>query len=186
MDTTLNKIREHSPCRTSWEKLLASLGKTKADDEPISFKYLLDVLGIIDAVWCLKTITYKEQCLFLADMAESVLPDFEKYSEDPSPRKCVQAVRDYKHGLIDEASLVAASYAASAAATVSEVANAIYADYVAYANAAAIAAAMAADDEIYADDVAYAVDGTRAGRVGRVPAKWKEIEALFIKYFVEK
>jgi len=35
MKTTLNKIREHNPCRESWEMLLSSLNKTKADDEPI-------------------------------------------------------------------------------------------------------------------------------------------------------
>ena len=34
MKTTLNKIREHSPCESGWRKLLAHLGKTKSDDEP--------------------------------------------------------------------------------------------------------------------------------------------------------
>ena len=34
--TTLNKIREYSPCTDGWEKLLKYLGKSKADDEPLA------------------------------------------------------------------------------------------------------------------------------------------------------
>ncbi len=34
--TTLNKIRAHSPCADGWAKLLRHLGKTQADDEPVS------------------------------------------------------------------------------------------------------------------------------------------------------
>jgi len=32
--TTLNKIRAHRPCTEGWQKLLAHLGKTKADAAP--------------------------------------------------------------------------------------------------------------------------------------------------------
>ncbi|MCP3658970.1 MAG: hypothetical protein GY830_01075 [Bacteroidetes bacterium] len=171
MDTTLNKIREHSPCQPSWEKLLASLGKTKSDDEPISFKYLLDVLGIVDAVWCLRTLDYKEQCLFLADVAESVLSDFEKHINDPTPRKCIQAIRDYERGLIGDAGLKAAAEAVGAATVNAAAYAAVNAAYAAVnaAEAAAIAAEAAAIAAVAAD-----------------PAKWKEIEALFIKHFVEE
>ena len=34
--TTLNKIREHSPCQDGWKMLLTHLGKTSADDEPVT------------------------------------------------------------------------------------------------------------------------------------------------------
>lgn len=50
--TTLNRIREHGPCKDGWEKLLAYLGKTKADDEPLSFATILRSNGIDDALWC--------------------------------------------------------------------------------------------------------------------------------------
>ena len=33
--TTLNAIRKYSPCTDGWKKLLAHLGKTEADDEPL-------------------------------------------------------------------------------------------------------------------------------------------------------
>ena len=52
--TTLNRIREHSPCADGWEKLLRHLGKTQADDEPLSLITVLDSNGLNDALWCLR------------------------------------------------------------------------------------------------------------------------------------
>ena len=56
MKTTLNKIREHEPCAEGWEKLLTYLGKTKADDEPLSLLTILDSNGLNDAIWCLRAV----------------------------------------------------------------------------------------------------------------------------------
>lgn len=53
---TLKKIRAHSPCRDGWHALMHYLGKTKADDEPLSLKTILDANGLDDALWCLSTI----------------------------------------------------------------------------------------------------------------------------------
>lgn len=50
--TTLNRIRAHFPCEGGWRKLLAHLGKTKADDEPLPFSVILASNGIEDALWC--------------------------------------------------------------------------------------------------------------------------------------
>lgn len=52
--TTLSVIRSHHPCADGWTKLLAHLGKTAADDEPLSLLTLLDSNGRIDALWCLR------------------------------------------------------------------------------------------------------------------------------------
>ncbi|MBI5270648.1 MAG: hypothetical protein HY856_13335 [Burkholderiales bacterium] len=52
--TTLNRIREHSPCAAGWKKLLAHLGKTAADDEPLALSTVLDSNGTNDALWCLR------------------------------------------------------------------------------------------------------------------------------------
>lgn len=82
--TTLNKIREHSPCREGWEKLLTSLGKTKADDEPLSFKTILDSNGLYDAIWALRSIDAPEVRIF-----------------------AVRCVRQIQHLLTDERSLSA-------------------------------------------------------------------------------
>ena len=56
MKTTLNKIRAHSPCADGWGKLLKHLGKTKADDEPLSIITILDSNGLDDALWCLRAV----------------------------------------------------------------------------------------------------------------------------------
>ena len=56
MKTTLNEIREHSPCEEGWKKLLKSLSKTKADDEPVSIVQVLDSNGLDDALWCLRAV----------------------------------------------------------------------------------------------------------------------------------
>ena len=56
MKTTLNKIRECEPCADGWQKLLAYLGKTKADDEPLSIATIIDSNGLDDAIWCLRAV----------------------------------------------------------------------------------------------------------------------------------
>lgn len=62
--TTLNKLREHSPCCEGWRRLLTYLGKTEADDEPLSFKSILDSNGLDDAIWALRSIDAPEARLF--------------------------------------------------------------------------------------------------------------------------
>ena len=54
--TTLNKIRERSPCESGWVPLLKHLGKTKADDELLGFDVILDNNGLTDALWCSRTL----------------------------------------------------------------------------------------------------------------------------------
>ena len=52
--TTLNKIREHSPCADGWSKLLKHLNKTEADDEPLPFAVILESNGLDDALWAMR------------------------------------------------------------------------------------------------------------------------------------
>ena len=54
LTTTLNRIREHSPCESGWKKLLAHLGKTKADDDPLPYSVIFDSNGLSDALWCMR------------------------------------------------------------------------------------------------------------------------------------
>ena len=56
MKTTLNQIRTHSPCADGWKKLLAHLGKTQADDEPLGIVAVLDSNDLDDALWCLRAV----------------------------------------------------------------------------------------------------------------------------------
>ncbi len=157
MTTTLNKIKAHSPCEDGWNKLLNHLGKTHADDEPLSIATIIQSNGIKDAVWALRAVEGKDKeiRLFAADCAESVLHIYEKkYPNDDRPRKAVQAARDYANGVIGKDELAAARDAAWAAGGAAWAASAASA-----ARAAAGAAAGAAWD-----------------------AKWQEIERLLTKY----
>ena len=192
--TTLNEIKNHNPCKSSWTKLLKSLNKTKADNEPLTFITILENLNIQDAVWSLRTLDYKQYCLFSADVAESVIHIYEaKYSNDNRVRKCIKAIRDFHNNKIskqelgraaaaaDAAYADAAAYAADAAADAAYAAYVDAAAYVAYAAAyaadAAYAAAAYAAYAAYTDVAAYA-------DVARME-QWKTTESLFIKHFGE-
>jgi hypothetical protein len=52
LTTTLKRIRAHRPCEDGWKTLLAGLGKTQADDEPLPFATILRINGLDDALWC--------------------------------------------------------------------------------------------------------------------------------------
>jgi len=56
MYTTLNKILEYVSCDGGWEKLLKHLGKTQADDEPLSIATIIDSNGLDDSLWCLRAV----------------------------------------------------------------------------------------------------------------------------------
>ena len=151
METTLNEIRKHSPCESGWKNLLVYLGKTQADDEPLDFITLLAAVGIEDAIWCLRTQDYRDYCLFLADVAESVLPIYEAKYSCTAPRDAIQTIRDYHAGIATDEELNAAANAAYAA----NAADAAYAAYAAYAAAYAVYVAAYAADAA-ADAAAYA------------------------------
>ena len=71
MKTTLNKIRYYGPCEAVWKKLLFNLGKTKADDEPVSIAFILESNGLYDAIWCLRAVDgyRREMRLYAVDCA---------------------------------------------------------------------------------------------------------------------
>jgi hypothetical protein len=61
MKTTFNKIRTCPPCESGWKKLLAHLGKTKADDESVSILTILDSNGLDGALWCLQAVKGRDR-----------------------------------------------------------------------------------------------------------------------------
>jgi hypothetical protein len=52
LTTTLNRIRARGPCEDGWKRLLAGLGKTEADDEPLPFATIVRINGLNFALWC--------------------------------------------------------------------------------------------------------------------------------------
>ena len=77
--TTLAAIRAASPCEDGWRKLLGSLGKTGADDEPLDLLMVLDSNGLDDALWVLSCAMPDDRLArhFQAWCAEQVLHLFE-------------------------------------------------------------------------------------------------------------
>lgn len=119
MKTTLNRIKEQSPCSEGWSKLLTYLNKTEADDEPLDLLTILESNGVKDCLWALRrTDNYDNIHRHIAaDFAESVLHIYESdYPNDNRPRLAIQAARDYADGKIDDAARAAACDAARAAA----------------------------------------------------------------------
>ena len=218
MKTTIRKLYKYGPCSDGFAQLIYSVtGRKEPPETDISDQFslltedeknreigLIEILesnGIEHAAWALRCFDYKYCCLFLADVAESVLPVFEAdYPEDDRPRRVIQAVRDYHGGKIDAEELRAAAKDAYAAGEVAEraavkaaakdvcaageaaeraaVKAAVWAAWAAWAAAGAAAgeavwAAWAAEDAA-ARDAARAAAGT---------AKWQEIESLFRKHF---
>ena len=116
MPLTLNLIRTKSPCQDGWTKLLAHLGKTSADDEPLDLLTVLDSNGLDDALWVLD-MTKCDQRLsrhFSAWCAEQVLPIFERERpNDPRPRNAISVVRD--DGATDQERVAARAAARDAA-----------------------------------------------------------------------
>ena len=145
MKTTLNKIRSHSPCAEGWEKLLSYLGKTKADDEPLSLLTILDSNGIDDALWCLRAVEGydREIRLFAVSCARQV----QHLMTDQRTIDALDVAERYANGEATKAELTAAAEAAWSAAR-----NAAEAAW--SARAAACAAARAAEAD--ARDVARA------------------------------
>ena len=76
--TTLAAIRAASPCESGWKKLLAALGKTKADNEPLDLLTVLNSNGLDDALWVMSFAMPDDRLArhFQAWCAEQVLHIF--------------------------------------------------------------------------------------------------------------
>ena len=140
MNTTLNAIRKHSPCADGWAKLLRNLGKTQADDEPLSIVTILDSNGIDDALWCLRAVTGhdREIRLYAVWCGRQV----QHLMTDPRSLAALDVAERHANGEATNAELDAASAAAWAAASASAAASAAA---WAAARAAASASAAASD-----------------------------------------
>ena len=186
---TLKQIRKHSPCQDGWEKLLETLGKTKADDAPVKFSEILNSNGLDDALWCLRALpeehSGKIRCL-TADFAERVLHIFEeKYPDDKRPREAIQGARDYVEGKItlDELKVFRrAAYAVYAVYAADAVDAADAADAAADA-AYAAAATYAANAAVYAAADAYAYAAYADAYADTRKTEIKVQGELLIKYF---
>jgi len=180
--TTLNKIREHSPCESGWEKLLKHLGKTESDDEPLPLLTILDSNGLNDTLWCLRTVPEhdKERRLFAVWCARKVqhlmtdqrsinaLDVAERYANGKATKEELNAAEDAAWDAAGDArDAAAAARAAAYAAEVAAWAAAWYASGAAWA--AAYTARTAA--------MAVAGDAARAARATAGDTAWDAMMA---------
>lgn len=163
MKTTLNKIREHSPCAHGWQKLLSNLGKTKPDDEPLSITTILDSNGLDDALWCLRAVDGhdREIRLYAVWCARQV----QHLMTDKRSHAAIDVAERFANSLATAEELAAACAAAWAVAAARDAACAAAGDA---AWAAARDAAWAAVRDA-AGDAAWAVEA--AG-----DAAWTELK----------
>ena len=163
MQTTLNKIKQHSPCSDGWQKLLTFLNKTEADDELLELTTILESNGLDDALWSLRTVDGKDReiRLMACDFAESVV----HLANDERCNKAIDVSRKYANGEATQKELDAARAAAWAAV------SAAARDAV---SAAARAAARAARD---ARDAAMAAVSAAARDAARAAADNAELKA---------
>jgi len=196
MKTTLKGLEKISDF--DYTKLTSNLNTSDPYTE-VSILEILNSNGIKDAVKVLQTQKYKNYCLFLADVAESVLHIFEE--EDPynnRPRKCIEGIRLYHSGRITEDELdelriciyynISAIYSTFAVYSAAYYAAAVVAYYAAqdasnasgnvdaayYTTSAAYYASSAASN---ASAGYYASSATKSR-----DNKWKEIEGMLRKH----
>ena len=145
MLTTLNAIRSHNPCTEIWKKLLTYLGKTKADDEPLSILTILDSNGLDDALWCLRAVEGHDRQIRL--YAVWCARQVQHLMADSRSVAAIDVAERYANGAATRDELVAAWEAAWDAAEAARVA------WAAWAAEAACDSAWAAE---FARDAAWA------------------------------
>lgn len=183
MNATLNAIRAYEPCADGWRKLLAGLGKTEADDEPLALTLILDINGLDDALWALRCVDDQAQvrryAVWCARQVQHLMTDprslaaldvAERYAEGQATRDELAAARD--------AARDAWGASRDAAAAAADAAWAATRDAVWAAAAAADAACAAALD---AADAACAAarDAAKDARDAARQAQKAQFRAMF-------
>ena len=143
MRTTLNLIKEKRPCSPGWETLLIGLGKTQADDEPLSIAKIIETNDVRDALWALRAVVgYDREKRLLACWCCDQIAHL---ITDERSKNAVVVARKFANGEASREELsAAAAAAASAADDASASADASAADDAAAAAYAAAAYAAAA------------------------------------------
>jgi hypothetical protein len=181
LETTLNRLRAHSPCVSGYATLLASLGGPACDPNgPINLLHILQSNGVDDCLWALRaTIQDSEQVarLMASDFAELALPIFERARPtDARLRNTIAVARRYARGEATEEELSAARAAAGAAGAAAALAPKYASAAAGAAGAAAKAAARAAraaarDAAGAAGAAAWDGAGDGAGAGARITAR---------------
>ena len=120
MNTTLNRIRDASPCADGWKKLLDALGKTQADDEPLSLVTILGINGLDNAIWALRCVDDQAQ---VRRYAVWCARQVQHLMTDPRSLAALDVAERHADGQATDEELAAAWAAASAASDASRAAR---------------------------------------------------------------
>ena len=122
MKTNLRAIKHYELCLTGWRTLLKHLGKTEADDAPISLLTILESNGFDDALWCLRAVEgfEREKRLFAVFCAKQV----SHLMKDKRSLEALEVAKRYANDLATDEELKEASDAASWAASAASDASA--------------------------------------------------------------
>jgi hypothetical protein len=164
--TTLNRIRKHNPCVEGYKKLLQHLGKTEADDEPLSFNVIVESNGIKDALWACRTAPEhdREWRLFAVWCARQV----QHLMTDQRSHDAINVAERFALGAATKNELAAAYDAAKAATWSAANTAALFAAKTAALFAAGVAAGVAACDAAW--DAAWAAAEVAACDAARAAA----------------
>ena len=131
LTTTFKTIKSHYPCSYGWHRLLKNI-KPNSMDDIVSISEILESNGVKDAFWSLRCWSYIQQCLLLANVAESVLHIFEeKNPGDKRPRQTIESIRKFENGEITYIELIGYADNATNAANDTYNSDASYAAYAA-------------------------------------------------------
>ena len=104
LTTTLNKIRDCSPCASGWQILLKYLGTDFDPKAEINLLTILESNGVADMLWVLRATVEDSKRIasqLAIEFAEQALPIFEaRRPGDDRPREAIQAARGYIDGKI--------------------------------------------------------------------------------------
>lgn len=165
--TTLNKIREHRPCKEGWKRMLIYLNNTKAADDPLPLLTILDSNGLDDCLWSLRTVPehdnlWRKYAVWCARQVEHLMID-------ERSKRALDVAWRHAEGKATDEELAAAREAAEAARATRAAAEA--------ARAAAWEAAWAASEATRAAAWAAAWEAARAARAARAAASEAASEA---------
>jgi len=116
LTTTLTKIRKCRPPWKRWRHCLNALGKTRADDEPLTLERIIEINGFPDALWALRAVDGHQNAirLYACFFARRLFDIYGKhYPDDRRPREAIEAAERIERGRADAAAVATASTAAN-------------------------------------------------------------------------
>ncbi len=119
---SLQSIRDHNPCRPSWEQLLRHTRPHRTARDltyRVPLRTIIDLLGLDDALWAFRALDKADTKWGVLTTCDVVEPAMQ-YIDDPRPMECLCVMRAWARGEATAAERTVALAAAWAAERVAE------------------------------------------------------------------